>query len=49
MSHSGDGGLLEIGGGTRFTTAETMFLEKGGCRGESHDHCPALLNRLLNS
>ncbi|WP_329281896.1 hypothetical protein [Streptomyces sp. NBC_01451] len=29
MWHSGDGGRLEIGGGTRFTTAETMFLDKG--------------------
>ncbi|WP_327699733.1 hypothetical protein [Streptomyces sp. NBC_00459] len=29
MWHSGDGGRLEISGDTRFTTAETMFLDKG--------------------
>jgi hypothetical protein len=29
MWHSGDGGSVSIGGGTRFTTAETMFLDKG--------------------
>ncbi|MGW2521876.1 hypothetical protein ACWC09_33655 [Streptomyces sp. NPDC001617] len=29
MWHSGDGGKVEISGGTRFTTAETMFLDKG--------------------
>ncbi|MFC7260610.1 hypothetical protein [Streptomyces lutosisoli] len=29
MWHSGDGGRVEISGGTRFTTAETMFLDKG--------------------
>lgn len=29
MWHSGDGGSVSISGGTRFTTAETMFLDKG--------------------
>ncbi|MGY1495298.1 hypothetical protein ACW4TU_01400 [Streptomyces sp. QTS52] len=29
MWHSGDGGRLDISGDTRFTTAETMFLDKG--------------------
>ena len=29
MWHSGDGGSVTVGGGTRFTTAETMFLDKG--------------------
>ncbi|MEV7392298.1 hypothetical protein [Streptomyces sp. NPDC091215] len=28
MWHSGNGGSVTIGGGTRFTTAETMFLDK---------------------
>ncbi|NNN35082.1 hypothetical protein HLK59_32900 [Streptomyces sp. S3(2020)] len=28
MWHSGDGGSVTIGGGTRFSTAETMFLDK---------------------
>ncbi|MFI5474108.1 hypothetical protein ACIA6D_28195 [Streptomyces cacaoi] len=28
MWHSGDGGSVDIGGGTRFTTAGTMFLDK---------------------